>query len=243
MSFRKELVSVNVAGEEICQEVFVDDETGMDVDTHSGAFRTREETTTMIKEVYEVGKVSMKGELERYNKWVQKAQGTRIGGSSASVSHQDDSNMFKKMGGSSATYTTPRQPLVTPEKLQKEGISEKNKGNEYFTKSKMHHALICYRRSAQILEAAAGMMSSNKSKRDVVEVTRQCSIVWSNMAECNIRLDRLGCAEKCAREALKLDPTSDKALHRLTVALEASQQHKDASTTQQQQQQQETITA
>ena len=217
MSFRKELVTVNVMGEEVSQEVFVDDETGMDVDTHSGAFRTREETTTMIKEVYEVGRVSMKGELERYNKWVQKAQGTRIGAS-------DDSNTFKKMGGSSATYATPRQPLVTPEKVLKEGIAEKNKGNDYFTKGKVQHALICYRRAAQVLEAAAGM-NSNKSKRESNEVNHQCSIVWSNMAECNIRLDRFGCAEKCAQEALRLDPTSEKAQHRLAVAMESIKLH------------------
>lgn len=221
MSFRKELVTVNVMGDDISQEVYVDEETGMDVDTQSGVFRTREETETMIKDVYEVGRVSLRGELEKYNKWVQKAQGSRSG--SADKATLANAPTFKKLGGSSQTYTTQKKKLVSAEGVISDGVEEKSKGNDYFGKAKYSHALICYRRAAQILENVSQKVQT--TKREESEALRQGSVVWANMAECNIRLERFKCAHNCCRESLRLDPTNEKALHRLKVSLEAIQKN------------------
>jgi tetratricopeptide (TPR) repeat protein len=54
----------------IAYEVFVDAETGLDVDPQSGEMRTREDTLAMVRSVYDVGADALGNELERYNRWI-----------------------------------------------------------------------------------------------------------------------------------------------------------------------------
>lgn len=67
----KLVVTVSVDGELVTQEVYVDTSTGLDIDPHTGIFRTREQTEALVKEVYRIGRDALPRELDRYNKWMQ----------------------------------------------------------------------------------------------------------------------------------------------------------------------------
>lgn len=73
---RKDHVVVDVDGTPVAQDVFVHDETGLDVDEHTGTLRTREETEALIRDVFRVGRDSLGSELERYEKWMR--QGSEL---------------------------------------------------------------------------------------------------------------------------------------------------------------------
>lgn len=64
-------ITVRVGDELVRHDVYVDRETGLDVDLQTGEFRSREETEAMVREVYTVGKEALGSDLDRYNRWLR----------------------------------------------------------------------------------------------------------------------------------------------------------------------------
>lgn len=159
--FRKETVSVVVGGERISQEVYVDTQTGLDVDPHSGVFRTRKETTDHLAEVYNVGKDTMRGELERYNEWMMGRGGKRgdpmmpqsgpilkkvsTGGPSAASASSSSGGLSRSAGGGA------KGAPLDAASIDAQCEALKATANRLFSEKKYHHALLLYGRIEALL--------------------------------------------------------------------------------------------
>ena len=208
---RRETVIVDIEGEKIAQEVYVDEQSRLDIDPNTGVFRPRAETEQLIRDVYNVGKVSLRSELERYNKWVRTADGRK-----------QQENLFRKVNttvfsGASdhhrSTIGTTKQ--TSPEQAMEAAEGMKTKGNESLSRNDARKALQCYNTAITLLnsqDAVAGWRSSSK-------VLSALAVYNSNASEACLRLERNTMALRFATDALALDPMREKSWFRECTAL------------------------
>jgi hypothetical protein len=200
----KETISVVIDGERISHEVYVDDETKLDIDPNTGVFRTRSESEELIREVYNIGKVSMKGELERYNKWIRSGNGRR---------HHND--MFRKIDSKvavrDATADSPKSNGSSVEENVERAEAMKNRGNELLGRGDTRKALQQYLSAVSLLE--------HSQKKDT-HSNSLLAVCFSNAAEACLRLQRLEDALGYASASIAADLTKEKSHFRKCVSLQ-----------------------
>lgn len=182
----------------IKHDVYVDQETGLDVDIDSGDFRTREETEEFVREVYRIGKEAMPHELERYNKWIQ------TGGNRAK-----EEKLFKKpswlTGNVAEPVVTPSMMKATQELSEEDrhefAVVRKNEGNEALGKGDLRTALRKY--------------------SEGIAFDGTIAALYSNRAEVNIRLQRWRATLQDSSKAVELQPSPwfERAAFRRAIAL------------------------
>lgn len=205
---RKERIVVRVGDESVVQEVFVDEETGLDVDEHNGTFRTRDETETLVRTVFQIGAAAMPSELERYNKWLKGSSPVDVFQKRATTLN---STPLKHSTASPASSSADsRFDLAT---------QKKNDGNEALSSGDARRALRCYREALRIVEGFPRGAASCES----LAVT-----LYSNSSQAHIQLSRYEAAVQDCAAALALSPTHVKTLFRLGVGLCCLGRYRDA---------------
>jgi tetratricopeptide (TPR) repeat protein len=198
---RTETIVVDIDGERIAHEVYLDEETNMDIDPNTGVFRTRAESEALVREVFNIGKVSMRGELERYNKWIRTGSGQK---------HQ--SNLLKKVDSLGVTSRSSCAVSTGTEESFGGVEAVKNRGNECLGRGDLRKALGHYL-------AAASMLTAQKKKNMTESETLLLAVCRSNAAETAIRLERFNEALELASLSLEADPAREKSHYRKCLAL------------------------
>ena len=144
---RSEEIRVTMSdGKVIKYETCVDCQTGLDVDPNNGTFRTREETISLVRDIYDVGKVDLATDLEKYNQWIR--------------SNPDAAAKEKSLWAHRSPESEPKAPAPSP---LIEAVQLKNEGNEALKSSRFRTAVKLYSRAMKLAPRAA-VLWANRSE-------------------------------------------------------------------------------
>jgi tetratricopeptide (TPR) repeat protein len=133
MAYRTEDVVVDVGGgERIKYEVYVDLETGLDIDPVTGDMKSREDTIAYLKEVYNVGASGdLRQDLDRYNQWI-KTPGAK----------EKEKSLFRQADGGSSSK--PSSLFSSADKRKSDALALKEAGNDALSTGKFRLAIKRY---------------------------------------------------------------------------------------------------
>lgn len=188
MSLRKEELRVRVNDEIVVHSVYVDSETGLDVDEATGSFRTREESLALIQDVYTIGRASCESDLDRYNRWIRATKSEQVGIQKTSLISSSSSDTV-------ASTEVPRY------------LELRNEGNECFLKKEFRKALRSYEHSFLLCNAAA----NGSSLLNLVECELRLKRFWGARSTSGLALTLQPQAKKATyRKILSLCACGDR---------------------------------
>lgn len=213
-STREDVVVFEAHGERIKQTVRVDAETGLDINEITGLLQTRDETLRTAQEVYEVGRVALGPELDRYNEWLKKNEDKerKLFGKAPAVPGTTQAQREQRPPPSqpSAQHAAPAVSSGV-ENLSDIADARKAEGNAALQRGDLRRAVALY--------------------TEAINIDDGVDVYWSNRAEAQLRLRRYTDALHDARRARALNPSNEKAAFREVSALKALRRIDEARAT------------
>eukprot|EP00759_Apiculatamorpha_spiralis_P016078 PhF_6_TR2247/c1_g1_i1/m.3833 len=183
-------IKVDVDGETVLHQIYLDSETGLDIDINSGKMSSREETEEVVRSIYRVGRETLKDDIHKTTDWHRKAL------------YDSGVNLQRfSMKGGPSNKKVPEKPKskYDPEILKEKSPEElKALGNEALSLGKPIDAVAVY---------------------DVAIRKLPTAVLYANRAEANLRLHKYTEALTDTCNSIRMDPTYGKAYFRKGVAL------------------------
>lgn len=166
-------IIVDVGNERVRHEVYVDRQTGLDVDIDTGVFRSREETEALVRDVYSVGKSALGADLERYNRWL------------ATGGAKKEEALFRPISKPTARAADSTRAAAHPrvEELS-DAFVWKEQGNGHLIKGDHQRALQCYTAGLQ-QEPNNAVLLSNRAEVNLRLGRYNCALEDASAAIAN----------------------------------------------------------
>jgi len=184
-------IQIDVDGECVVHDVYVDQETGLDVDIDTGKMCPREETIETVRTIYRIGRTSLQDDIRKTTDWHKQLQAV----------HDSEVNIRRVNLHGEKSHATQKKPVskYDPSMLSHKSSEElKALGNEALLVGKVEDAIFVYTKA---IEKGA------------------TAVLHANRAEAYIRQHKYSEALADACKSVTMDPRYGKGYYRKAVAL------------------------